>query len=336
MCQRGVVTSPGLLSTAGGWSGLLSTAGGPLIVADTHSAADGRSVDIQLRWAGHRIRLACVYLPNVASLQRAFIAERLLTLAGSAAAAREELVLGGDFNFVQDVTLDCLPRADLRAARLHPDTGTARRFTESLPGLVDVWRVQHRAGRLLTRFGQGTAARLDRFHIATGMAAYVGLYKVFAAGDHLSDHRAVAIQVRPRATPRDNGPKRLHRVRLNFSSDAAPREEFCEAASALAQRAPQHPAQLVQWWKGFKGAIFQLCESPLLAGMLLCRPHTACTRATPPPRIFHCLSRPGICPRPGPGTGTAGALGGTPAVRQPGNPLPVTLRHSHRRARACC
>ena len=172
-------------------------------MADTHSAADGRSVDIQLRWAGHCMRLACVYLPNVASLQRAFIAERLLTLAGTAAAAREELVLGGDFNFVQDVTLDRLPRANLRAARLHLDTGTARRFTQSLPGLLDVWRVQHRAGRLLTRFGQGTAARLDRFHIATGMAAYVGPYKVSAAGDHLSDHRAVAIQVRPRATPRD-------------------------------------------------------------------------------------------------------------------------------------
>ena len=83
--------------------------------------------------------------------------------------------------------------------------------------------------------------------------------KGLPVGDHLSDHRAVAIQVRPRATPRDNGPKRLHRVRLNFSSDAALREEFCEAASALAQRAPQHSAQLVEWWKGFKEGIFQLC-----------------------------------------------------------------------------
>ena len=65
--------------------------------------------------------------------------------------------------------------------------------------------------------------------------------------------------MRPRAAPRAHGAKKLRRVRLNFSSDAALREEFCEAAQALAQGAPQHPAQLVQWWRGFKDAIFQLC-----------------------------------------------------------------------------
>ena len=51
----------------------------------------------------------------------------------------------------------------------------------------------------------------------------------------------------------------MHRVRLNFSSDAAIREEICEAARAHAQGAAAVPRAAGAVWKGLKEAIFQLC-----------------------------------------------------------------------------
>ena len=53
--------------------------------------------------------------------------------------------------------------------------------------------------------------------------------------------------------------KRRRRARVDFNKDAALQLEFLEAAHALAQGAPQHPAELVHWWGPFKEALFQLC-----------------------------------------------------------------------------
>ena len=241
---------------------LLSAGGGPLSVADVHPAHDGRSLHLRLGWAGHQagMRLASVYLPNEASHQRAFVADRLQPLAAAAQASQEDLFLGGDFNFVPDVCLDRLPACMPMTAPLHPDTRTQQLFREALPGMVDVWRHSHPSTRLFTRFGHSSAARLDRFHVSTGLAAFVGPRPASASRGHLSDHRLLAVTLRPKAASPEAPQEQRRRARMGFTADPALHAQFMAAAAALAAAAPLHPAELVHWWGGFKCDIFHLCQ----------------------------------------------------------------------------
>ena len=237
---------------------LLSGASGPLSIADCHPAEDGRSLDLRLGWAGHRMRLVNVYLPNEAAHQRAFIAARLLPLAAAAQASREDLLLGGDFNIVPDVRLDRLPPCTTTAAS-HPDSRTQQHFTDVLPSLVDIWRSCHPNTRHFTRFGPGTAARLDCFVVSSALANFVGALPTTAVSGHVSDHRLLAVSVRPKAPLPEPPQEQRRRVRIKFSSDPALRAEFLAAVGALAATAPLHPAQLVHWWGRFKHEVFLLC-----------------------------------------------------------------------------
>ena len=72
-------------------------------------SADGRLLQLRLLWAGHSLRRVNAYLPNDPALQRHFITERLGPLMEGLRQG-EQLVLGGDFNFVENVALDRLRR----------------------------------------------------------------------------------------------------------------------------------------------------------------------------------------------------------------------------------
>ena len=77
---------------------------------------------------------------------------------------------------------------------------------------------------------------------------------------HLSDHRLLAVSLRPKVPPPEHRQEQRWRVRIHFSGDPALHGEFLTAAGALAATAPPHPAQLVYWWEGFKQDIFHLCQ----------------------------------------------------------------------------
>lgn len=130
-------------------------------------------VSVRLAWEGHAFTLCCVYLPSGDPAgQRAFIAEHLEPLA----AAQQDLVVVGDWNWVPDVGLDRFHRAGPPAHALgqvlpllppaggpaalaggaggqgwrrgasqarHHDTLTAVRFAAACPRLVDVYRCRH-------------------------------------------------------------------------------------------------------------------------------------------------------------------------------------------------
>jgi hypothetical protein len=88
-------------------SGLLER-GVVQLLGEPQRHASGRLVSVRLAWEGHAFTLCCVYLPSGDPAgQRAFIAEHLEPLA----AAQQDLVVVGDWNWVPDVGLDRFHRA---------------------------------------------------------------------------------------------------------------------------------------------------------------------------------------------------------------------------------
>ena len=212
--------------------------------------ASGRMVSVRLAWEGHAFTLCCVYLPSGDPAgQRAFIAEHLEPLA----AAQQDLVVVGDWNWVPDVGLDRFRRAPQalgqvllplphgagpaalagaaggrgglqRGARQehHPDTLTAVRFAAACPRLVDVYRCRHPRRAVYTFHDWRGASRLDRFYASSSMTPHVERCGVPSAT--LSDHRPVFLHLRPkqaRGCGRGVSAQVQPRVRLHHCSNRA-------------------------------------------------------------------------------------------------------------------
>ena len=148
---------------------------------------EGRYTAVRLRWSGHRLQLASIYLPSGDPTgQRNYIDTRLRPLA--AAAGNRQLLWGGDFNFAPVPHLD---RHGWAAGQHHQDTGTQQRWAAALPTLADVWRHRHPHRRGYTFLRTGVASRLDRFYASPQLLPRVAACSI---GDRsISDHRPVAL-----------------------------------------------------------------------------------------------------------------------------------------------
>ena len=81
--------------------GTFTVAGGDAAV-ERH--AEGRYIAMPVRWCGHRLHICSIYMPNDSTQQRQLIANALGPLAASA--GTQQLLWGGDFNFVPSLQLD--------------------------------------------------------------------------------------------------------------------------------------------------------------------------------------------------------------------------------------
>ena len=219
------------------------------LLAEPQRHASGRIISMRLAWEGHAFTLCCVYLPSGCPAgQRAFISEHL----GPLAAAHQDLVVVGDWNWVPDVGLDRFSRpappvlppapppplmgaaaASAVAAvgggwrrgvqqRHHADTLTAVRFAEACPRLVDVYRRRHPRRAAYTYHSGRAASRLDRFYVSSSLVPHVESCGVLHGS--LSDHRAVFLHLRPKRAQsfgRGVSAQVQPRVRLHHCSDRA-------------------------------------------------------------------------------------------------------------------
>ena len=213
---------------------------------------DGRVVGLPLRWGGHRLFVVNVYLPNLGqgAWLRALL-PHLLDACGS-----QQLVLLGDFNFVED------PRQDrVRAGTAPPLPGDAHgtaALRDLCPSLIDAYRRRSPGGRQMTHVYSVGASRLDRVYVAAPLVDSV--LSCRAGPAHLSDHRAVVAVLaacRP-ACPAARGPG-LRRCRLLFLKCPDLLQQYRDWCHAHVALAPADDDALMEWWLvTFKPAL--VCE----------------------------------------------------------------------------
>ena len=246
----------------------------------------GRLLAVDLDWAGHRLKLITAYLPNDAAGQQAALTEwvRPLCVGG------RQVVLAGDFNFVERPELDRAYRPRAAAAGVdatavvptdaaasgrsasgaavagapsspglqwhtgsHHDAATARVMRMACPDLRDVFRDRHPRLRALTYIHSQHASRIDRFYVSAATCTYVTTTNVLE-NDAISDHRPVLLELGPKR-PEAVG-SGLPRARTDFMRrhrDLA--EDLRQEAERLASAAPADDYAFLIWWPRFKAAL---------------------------------------------------------------------------------
>lgn len=252
------------------------------VVLDDSAASrssDGRLIALPLRWGGHLIMLASVYLPNDSVGQQSWLSAHLPQFQQGGAS----VLLGGDFNFVEDQLLD---RGHVhgvgdgqhvepsQAAALPPphQLPAARALRAVLPSLHDVFRHLHPARRSFTWHSTSATARLDRWYAVSELTSYITQCWVGDASP--SDHRPVVVDLLPKIS-NVVGPG-LRRVRLQgFWSDTAAKQDFMCFLQQQAAQAPQlahddasqqqqrqAATAFLQWWPQFKSEV--ICTAAAL------------------------------------------------------------------------
>ena len=219
---------------------------GPLWHGPRGRMYDHRVVGLPITWAGHRLFVVNVYLPNQG--QGAWLQHLMPSLQD--ACGSRHLVLLGDFNFVEDPQQDRVRRAGLGRARDTPTpgdvSGLAARL-DSCPHLQDVYRHHSPRGRQMTHVYPGGASRLDRVYAHTSLLPHVR--SCGAGPPHLSDHRAV-VCVLAAKSPSGSGARGrgLPRCRLHFWRQGELRRQFLDWCQHQADAAPADGAALLEWW----------------------------------------------------------------------------------------
>lgn len=108
-----------------------------VLIKSTHQDPGGRYTRVDLVWEGETFTLLCVYAPANHTERKAFFADTLLPYLQTNPPA-ERFVVGGDFNFVENPSLD---RTSLNAGGIAGLTEWAE-LAESV-GLLDAFRKFH-------------------------------------------------------------------------------------------------------------------------------------------------------------------------------------------------
>jgi hypothetical protein len=146
---------------------------------------DGRIIAVDLEVGQQKIRVVNVYAPNNVADQKEFFKNLDLWCVGA-----HTLVLGGDFNCVED------PQKDRFGFNTPNDPSRAELvdLTTSLH-LEDSWRVVHgaRAGGW-TWSARNSASRIDRLYVSSSASREVGSVRTESSGI-ISDHKMVVMEM---------------------------------------------------------------------------------------------------------------------------------------------
>ncbi|KAL4514487.1 hypothetical protein Ndes2526A_g03955 [Nannochloris sp. 'desiccata'] len=230
---------------------------------------DGRSISVDISWAGHKLTLACVYLPNHSVDRTEFINTRIVPLKKYASSKGRQLVMAGDFNFVHDPYLDRLTvHQGVVGNPTSQSVPTANEWSRhhELDALVDVWRAQHPSGRYLSWMQNGAAARLDRFYMDREVSAYAQCPSKLpkdALGRALykSDHAPVVCCLFGRSSQAETsgptGSKRQPRLNISFMKDQALAGEFADWLESKLETMPSSDRERISWWTKFKSKVLR-------------------------------------------------------------------------------
>ena len=156
----------------------------------------GRYIYLDVTIYDQKLRLCNVYAPNDEKLRKEFIKSIASHLGGN-----RRVILGGDFNFVEDTSLD------KRGG--HPARGSIGR--EEMNGLcadfdlADVHRHMHPMSMDFTWFSSSVSCRLDRFYYPRNYLSEIHNIEIKPLVPSISDHAMVLMTVSTQSNARGPG-----------------------------------------------------------------------------------------------------------------------------------
>jgi exonuclease III len=222
---------------------------GALQLGAVQRSDSGRLLVLPMRWGGHDLHLATVYMPPYeAGHRRAFIADELTPAVAAVPAG--SLVLLGDFNYVLDARLDRANAAGTVGAS-EPATDAALQQVLAPHGSVDVWReVRGQVAGGYTLVRAGAQSRIDRVYLPRALLRHVSGLAVWAP--HGSDHCPLAFSLAAMQPLPPLGPG-LRPISPAFlqHEDWRARLLACMVPH-VAHGMALPPAELLGWWPRFK------------------------------------------------------------------------------------
>ena len=219
----------------------------------------GRGACVSLRWEGHTVHIANIYLHTGAYQRdrRDMIQRVLEPIAAAAMGADDEaLIWAGDFNFVEAPLVDSTAGEDGRRG----DRPVAQDFRQGCGYLADTYRCLHPQRRDFSHWYHAPrpgASRLDRIYVSQPLLPF--LISAAVVADTPSDHRLATVAILPR-TPQAKGPG-IPRVRTRFLAYRDLREELQEWTEHQCGMRPEEDAGILAWWPPFKRRLAAKVES---------------------------------------------------------------------------
>ena len=225
---------------------------GALQLGEPQRSDSGRLLVLPLRWGGHDLHLATVYVPvNSPARRHAFIRDELAPVAAAAPAGG--LVVMGDFNYVADAGLDRVNAAGHQGAA-EPQTEERLLRVLAPHNAVDGWRQTHgRVAGGYTLMRGDAQSRLDRAYLPRALMPHVSSMRVQPPGT--SDHCPLAFTLSAAQPVPARGPG-LRAISPAFLAHDERRERFLEWAAPYVELGmDMAPARLLNWWPKFKDTV---------------------------------------------------------------------------------
>lgn len=217
----------------------------------------GRWISMPLDWGGHKLCICCIYLHNHPEPAAQFLHDVLQRHLGN---THRKLIVVGDFNFVEDPSLDRYRHVGASNLPADAQTPSDRKcmpvIKEFNAVLVDAYRHLHPASRGFTFFSYRGAARLDRVYVARDLLRWTRVAEI--GGVTPSDHRLACMHLAPRAAAQKalKG-QGVQRVRLYFWASEELQHSFRGWVRTHIALAPHgDDVALLRWWVRFKRALF--------------------------------------------------------------------------------
>ena len=175
----------------------------PLDILNTHQSEDGRIILINLKIEEKELTSVNIYAPNRSKGRKPFFS-KLQKWIDNFSLNKEEMILGGDFNFTESATLDrhnnCSYPTDASSA--------AYKILKEKHNLHDIWRVMHPN---IKQFAYREHSRLDKFLVSESCLNNTQNSCILHPGIK-SDHKCVKITLKFENTKKGPGRGKLNKA----------------------------------------------------------------------------------------------------------------------------
>ena len=217
------------------------------------SSSCSRLARVHITHNSNSFFLVGVYAPVDSRERRIFFSTTLPTFLSSLP-FEDELILCGDFNFVEDPHLD----RSFRAHDVNRDAGWSEFVTNTAPYLLtDCFRYRHSTEQAYTYFSHShnTSSRLDRVYISPGLLPLVSSFAHCLVWQGISDHQfGTSITVSPSVHP--TGRNEIWRLNSSYLGQRA----LSSAVRSICSHFKNPVHRTGEWWDDFKRKIRKACQ----------------------------------------------------------------------------